>query len=100
MYHSPHVLRFKEVTEKIKNLTKERRDIMNDMRDDIVKALISKMDWDAVTIDSMDVGSEKSILISVTNPAEKDCRYVFAVSLREHDEFYLNLQFRENFSKY
>lgn len=100
MHYSPHVIRFKEVTEKIKNLTKERRDIMNDMHDDIAKAIMSKMDWDAVAIAFMDVGSENSILISVTNPAEEGCRYVFAVSLREYDEFYLNLQFRENFSKY
>ena len=99
MYYSEQIPKFKEVYKQIKDLLKQRDQIVRDMMPDIKKALLSKMDWNSVIINSFDASS-KSILMSVENPEEGDrVRYVFAVDIRDGDEFWLNLQFREDFSK-
>lgn len=102
MYYSEQVPKLKEVWKQISDLQKQKDQIVKDMIPDIEKALLSKMDWDSVIINSFDASSSKSILMSVANPeeGEHDVRYVFAVDIRDKDEFWLSLQFREDFRKY
>lgn len=101
MYYSEQVPKFKEAQKQIKVLMEQRKQILKDMIPDIQKAILSKMDWESLKVNSYDDHCGE-ILISVSNPKEGEHshRYVFAVDLREHGEFYLNLQFREEYKSY
>ena len=96
--YSEQILKFKDVQKQIKQLQEQRKQILNDLLPDLQKAILSKMDWHELKVNSYDY-SLGSIMISVSNPAEKEeHRYVFAVNIREGDEFYMNLQFRQVFN--
>lgn len=97
MPYSTKVLEFKDTQKQIKALLEQRKQILQDMLPDIENAITSMMDWKSVKVNSIDATCG-SILMSVENPAETvSHRYVFGVKLLEHDEFRIDLQFREEF---
>lgn len=97
MPYSENVLKFKELQKQHKALVEQRKQILEDFYPDIKKAILSKMDWDDLKLQSYDYNLG-DIMIAVENPNEKeDHRYVFMVKLLENDAFYLDLQFREVF---
>ena len=80
-------------------LKKQLRDTLDCMLPDVQNAIKCKMDWpdiDAKRIDYV-FGSLK---IDATTSIDPDARYVFTVEPREYDEFWIALDFREEFSKY
>lgn len=96
--YSTQILKFKEVQKQIKQLQEQRKQILDDFLPELQKAILKKMDWNELKLNSYDY-SLGSIMISVSNPAEKEeHRYVFSVKIQERDEYYLDLNFREVFN--
>lgn len=97
MNYSEQIPKFKEVTAQIKELVKQRNQILQDMIPDVKKAILSKMDWKELKFNRMDYNFG-SIMVEVENPKEQEWhRYVFEVVPLQHDEFKVVLQFREEY---
>lgn len=99
MNYSKEILEFKKIQEQLSELKKQLRDTLDRMLPDVQNAIKCKMDWpdiDAKCIDYV-LGSLK---IDATTSIDPRARYVFTIKPRERDEFWISLDFREDFSKY
>lgn len=99
MYCSKQILEFKKIQEQLSELKKQLRDTLDCMLPDVQNTIKRKMDWpdiDAKRIDYV-LGSLK---IDAETSIDPRARYVFTIKPMEHDEFWISLDFREDFSKY
>lgn len=99
MNYSKEILEFKKIQEQLSELKKQLRNTLDCMLPDVQKAIKGKMDWpdiDAKRIDYV-FGSLK---IDATTSIDLNARYVFTIEPRKGDEFWISLDFREDFSKY
>lgn len=101
MQRSEQVLRIKLVQQQLKELEAQRDQIIKEMIPDVRRAILAMMDWEQVIFDNIGVDFlSESIKASVTIPKDPGCRYVFTVKLLKDDCFKVELDFREDFSRY
>ncbi len=99
MYYSKQILEFNKIQERLSELKKQLRNTLDCMLPDVQNAIKRKMDWPDINTKCIDYvfGSLK---IDAETSIDPNARYVFTIKPREGDEFWISLDFREDFSKY